>query len=432
MTPNNQKAKTKRWFKLDNAAKIYPAAMSRNWTAIFRLSATLNEPVEPDILTLALESTIKRFPSFALRLRRGMFWYFLEHVDGAPNVEPDVANPCVHINVRAAKKYMFRVRYHENRIAIEIFHVLADGTGGMAFLKTLVAEYLRIKHGAVIPRGIEILDCTEDPSPGEFEDSFEKYARNETIPRSESTSYRIKGTPDEPNYMNIITGIMPADVIYAKAKQYDATVTEYLVAALVMSVHELQKTEISRRKRNMKVKVCMPVNLRKFYPSTTVRNFSSFINPGINPRLGDYTFEETVKRIKHLVGLDASEKMINARMSKNVTDERNPIIRVTPLFLKNTTLKYMYWKNGDRVSSTTLSNLGVVKLPQEMAKYIERFDFLLGSLRYNPITCSCITYNNQMCISFTRSIKETDVERIFFKFLIKEGVPITLESNRRY
>ena len=430
MARQSSKPKTRRWYKLDNAAKIYPAAMRRNWTAIFRLSVSLNETVDPEILTEALDITIKRFPSFALRLRKGLFWFYLEHLDGAPPVEPDVANPCINMNLLDGG-FMFRVRYHENRIAIEIFHSLADGTGGMTFLKTLAAEYLSIRHGVDIPRGTEILDCTEKPKPEELDDSFPVYARPETISRAESSAYSITGTPDDPNYMNIITGVLPSDKVRAKAKEYDATVSEYLVAALIMAVQEKQNTELSRRKRKMMVKICVPVNLRGFYPSKTVRNFSSFINPGINPRLGKYTMQETVKRVKSLVGLDASEKMINARMSKNVMDELNPVIRLVPLFLKNTTLKYMHWKNGDRVSSTTLSNLGIITLPDEMIPYVERFDFILGSLLYNPVTCACITYGNNMCINFTRSIVETDIERSFFTFLIKEGIPVKISSNRR-
>ena len=119
------------WFKLDNAAKIYPAAKSRNWTALFRLSATLTEPVDPAILHEAQKSTLKRFPSFALKLRRGMFWYYLERMEGEPALQQDVANPCVRMDLRENRGFMFRVRYHENRIAVEIFHVLTDGTGGL-------------------------------------------------------------------------------------------------------------------------------------------------------------------------------------------------------------------------------------------------------------------------------------------------------------
>lgn len=418
------------WLKLDNAAKIYPSSMSRRWNAMFRLSATLTEPIDPDVLTQALDSTIRRLPSFALRLRKGLFWYYLEHIEGAPPVEPDVINPCAHIRIHEGT-FMFRVRYHENRIATEFFHILADGGGGIVFLNTLVAEYLRIKYGAEIPRSVQILDCSKAPKPEEWEDSFDVYARPETISRAESKAYSIPGTIEERDFMHITTGIVSADAVYARAKTYGATVTEYLLTALVMAIYEIQKSEIHHRVR-LPVKVCMPVNLRRFYPSVSVRNFSSFINPGIEPRLGVYTFEETLQRVKHIIGLEASEKMINARMSRNVADERNLLLRVIPLFIKNPALKFMHWKSGDRVSSSTLSNLGIIQFPPEMAQYIDRFDCMLGSLLYNPVACACNTYNGKLYVTFSRYIKESTVERNFFTFLVKEGLHVLLESNQSY
>ena len=418
------------WLKLDNAAKIYPASMSRRWNAMFRLSVTLTEPVDPDVLTRALDSTVRRLPSFALRLRKGLFWYYLEHLDGAPPVEPDVINPCSHLRINEGS-FMFRVRYHENRIATEFFHTLADGGGGMVFMYTLAAEYLRLKYGADIPRSARILDCNETPKPEEWEDSFDVYARREGLPRSESKAYSVPGMVGARDWMHITTGVLSADAVRARAKQFDATVTEYLAAVLIMAIYEIQKSEIRRRAR-LPVKVCLPVNLRRFYPSVSVRNFSSFINPGIESRLGAYTFEETIRRVKHIVGLEASEKMINARMSRNVHDERNPVIRVIPLFIKDTTLKYMHWKNGDRVSSSTLSNLGVIQFPPEMARYIDRVDCMLGSLLYNPVACACSTYNGELHVTFSRYLKESTVERNFFTFLVKEGLHVLLESNQPY
>jgi NRPS condensation-like uncharacterized protein len=365
-------------------------------------------------------------------LRKGFFWYFLEQVDDVPRAQLDVANPLSPINLHEEKGLMFRIRYHENRIALEIFHVLTDGTGGMCFLKTLVAEYLRIKYDVAIPRDHEILDCSEGFKTAEIEDSFARYARPATLPRSESSAYHLRGTMADRHYLNIITGMMPADILRQRAKALDVTVTEYLTAALIMAIRDVQKTEISKRRRNKKIKVAVPVNLRRYYASVTLRNFSSFINPGINPVYGEYTFAQIAKRLKHLIGLDTDEKMINARMSKNVSDERNPIMRLVPLFIKNPTLKLAHWLNGDRVSSSTFSNLGVVKLPEEMQPYVTRFDFVLGALRYNPICCSAITYNNLLCMNFSSWIRETDVERSFFTFLVKQGIPVKIESNRRY
>ena len=142
----------KNWMKLDNAAKIYPAAKRRKWKALFRLSAELTEDIDTDVLALAQKSTLARFPGFAQELKRGMFWYYLEQIDEQPDIRQDIGHPFEQMDFRENKGFMFRIRYYRRRIAVEIFHVLADGTGGICFLKTLVAEYLRIKYAAEIPR----------------------------------------------------------------------------------------------------------------------------------------------------------------------------------------------------------------------------------------------------------------------------------------
>ena len=65
------------WLKLDNAAKIYPAARRRNWNNMFRVSCTLKDEVDRDVLQEALIHVAPRFPSISVRLRRGVFWYYL-------------------------------------------------------------------------------------------------------------------------------------------------------------------------------------------------------------------------------------------------------------------------------------------------------------------------------------------------------------------
>jgi hypothetical protein len=54
-----KKQKHFNWFKLDNAAKIYPASHSRHWSNMYRLSATLYENVDLNVLEQAVKNTIK-------------------------------------------------------------------------------------------------------------------------------------------------------------------------------------------------------------------------------------------------------------------------------------------------------------------------------------------------------------------------------------
>ncbi len=158
-------ARSLRWMRLDNAAKIYPAAKRRNWNNFFRLSATLTEPIDVPVLRAALDVTVRRFPSMAVRLRRGVFWYYLEEIPQAPEIQPEKSCPLAHVPFGQVRRCAFRVLVYHNRVAVEFFHAVTDGTGGLIFLKTLVAEYLCQKYGITVPAEKGVLGRLEEPSP---------------------------------------------------------------------------------------------------------------------------------------------------------------------------------------------------------------------------------------------------------------------------
>jgi len=425
-----KRKKYKPWIKLDNAALIYPATMNRNWTALFRLSATLREPIDEDILEVAQKRTLRRLPWFSYKLKRGLFWFYLERSDEMPKIEQDVGNPCVRIRLKDSDGFCMRVRYYQNRIAVEFFHVLTDGTGGLIFLQTLVAEYLRLRYGADIPRGDRVLDCAEPPRPEEAEDSFASNSGAITQTRSETKAFHIKGTDERGGFVHIITGSMDAEAVRQKAREKGVTVTEYLTAVLILSVDAIQRKSTAHVHRLKPVKICVPINLRNVFPSKTLRNFANYVNPGIDPRLGVYTFDETLNIVHHFMAMEVTKKLLNVKITTNVRTEQNRLLRLMPLFIKNAAMKYVYSQVGDAISTTTLSNLGVAKLPEEMTQYVRRMDFILGPLADNRVCAAALTYNGRLRINFTRTIEEPLLEREFFTRLVKLGVHVKVESNQ--
>lgn len=422
----------KNWMRLDNAALIYPAVKNRNWMAMFRITANMTEPVDSTVLEKALKSTLRRFPAFGVRMRRGLFWFYLEQIHADPKIQKDVANPCVRMKLSENDGYMFRVRYYQKRIAVEFFHVVTDGAGGMSFFKTLLAEYLRLKYGAQIPRDNEILDCTQEPQQEESEDAFIRYARKATKSRSELSAYYLKGTRESHNFIHIITGIVDSDILLRKAKEKNVTLTAYLTAVLIVALDKLQRQNGMPQKRLKPVKICIPINLRNFYQTTTKRNFSQYLNPGIQPRFGEHTFDEILQQVHYFLKLEINEKNLNARFSHNVLDSVHPILRITPLFLKNVALRATYNSVGDSLSTSCISNLGLITLPPEMERHVLRMNAILGPYLRNPVVCASLSYKGKTYLDFTRTIRETDVEREFFTFLVDQGIPVTLESNNLY
>lgn len=420
-----------RWMRLDNAAKIYPAASSRRWHALFRLSATLTEPVDPDVLLQAQRRMVRRFPSFYVRLRRGMFWYYLEGVDECAAVEPDGESPCMPLQRREKRGLRLRVRYRGNRIAVEFFHAITDGTGGLCFLKTLVAEYLSLRYGVAIPRGDGVLDCDEPPHGAELDDSFLANAGDIAIDRTEANAYHLSGDLEPDGFIHLTTACVPLAAVTARAKAFGVSLTAYLTALLIDAACQLQQEDGTARRRRRPVKICVPVNLRRFFPSETLRNFSSYVNPGVETRLGTYTLEEIVQAAHHYMGTEATAKRLGAKFTANVSSERNAALRLAPLFLKNVAMKCAFLMVGDRKTTTILSNLGLVTLPDAMAAHVSRMEFVLGPLSRNPVACAALSYGDTLCLNLTSTLREPALERAFLTRLVRQGVPVRVESNQR-
>ena len=424
-------ARSLRWMKLDNAAKIYPAAKRRNWNNFFRISATLTEPVDVAVLRSALDVTARRFPSIAVRLRRGVFWYYLEQLPKVPAIQEEKSCPLAHAPFHQVRQCAFRVLVYHNRFAVEFFHALTDGTGALIFVKTLLAEYLSQKYGLTVPAVDGVLGRLEEPGDEELEDSFLRYAGDVKASRKESTAWHLSGTPEKDGFKNLVTLMVPAPELKACAKRYGVSVTELLCAAMMQAIAQLQAEKVPQRRLRKPVKVLLPVNLRNLFPSRTLRNFASYITPEIDPRMGDYTFEEICAAVHHRMGLENNPQTMRAKFAANVASEKSPVLRVMPLFIKNLAMKAVFDTVGECKSCLCLSNLGVVRLPEVMAPYVARMDFIIGVQAKAPHDCGVLTWNDTVYINCIRSIREPELELRFYQVLHRLGLSVTVESNQR-
>ena len=431
LTQNLSPARSLRWMRLDNAAKIYPAAKRRNWNNFFRISATLTEPIDTGVLASALDVTARRFPSIAVRLRRGVFWYYLEEIPKTPSIQPEKSCPLAHAPFHEVRQCAFRVLVYKNRVAVEFFHALTDGTGALVFVKTLLAEYLSEKYGLSVPAEKGVLGRLEEPSPEELEDSFAHYAGDVTASRAESTAYHLSGTPERDGYKNLVTMMLPAEKLRTCAREHGVSVTELLCAAMMQAIGELQAEKVPNVRHRKPVKVLIPVNLRNLFPSRSLRNFASYITPEIDPRMGDCSFSELCSLVHHKMGLENNRRTMRAKFAANVASERSPILRVMPLFIKNIAMKAVFDAVGECKSCLCLSNLGRVELPEVMVPYVQRMDFIIGVQARAPHDCGVVTWGDTVYINCIRSIQEPELEYRFYRVLHRLGLPVKVESNQR-
>ena len=419
-----------RWVRLDNAAKIYPAARRRDWSNIYRQSVTLSEDVDTAVLQSALDITVGRFPSIAARLRKGVFWYYLQQVVSAPAIREEYSYPLTYMSKTEMRKCAFRVIVFQNRIAVEFFHSLTDGTGAMIFLKSLTAEYLEQKYGISIPCEHGVLDRRTQPTEEELEDCFPKSAGPVSASRRDTDAWRLYGEPNRDGFLNLTCFRLPVAEVLDLAHQYGSTLTVFVSAVMMKALLNLQNEKNPSPAHQKRIKLLIPINLRQLFPSNTLRNFAMYTIPELDPRLGDYTLDEICKVVRHKMGVEFTAKHMSCVIATNVNDEKSLLVRLIPLPIKNLVMKAVFDSVGEKKSCLSLSNLGQVRVPAVMEPYIERFDFILGVQAAAPYNCGMLSFGDTFYINFIRDIKEPELERHFFAVLQELGLSVTVESNQ--
>ncbi|MDO4541855.1 MAG: hypothetical protein Q4C00_03365 [Bacillota bacterium] len=408
------------WFALDDGAKIYPLVMGHGYMAIFRLSVYLKKKVVPEILQMALNFTIKRFPSFGTTIKKGFFWHYLDATKRRYTIEPETGIPCKPLKVSRSSSQSFRVLYYGNRISVEYFHIITDGTGGMVFLKTLTAEYLRLLGVMFLP-GDGVLAVN---SPATLRETANELARRGEIKSAsafvEKPALQFSGKLTDQRPCSIIHFKMDAVKLKEAARNKNATVTAYLLS--LMFAAGKQTTDEYNGDFNIQV----PVNMRKYYPSDTVRNF--FMYCGIRipiSEIGDIDsmLPEINKQLREKSSKDAMSQMMNS------TRHLVKRVRHVPLFLKEPAAKLIYGLLGDKVFSSVLSNLGVVTMPSELAEHIEGMDFVLGTALTNRASCSMVTFGNTATLSIAKSTADPSFENSIYDLLKADGILPIIEGS---
>ncbi len=413
--------KPERWYSLDTAATVYPLSMSRGWMPIFRLSAYLKETVVPEVLQVALTFVIRRFPYFSVTLGRGFFWEYLEETRRRFTVREESKRPFAVMSLSKFKAPCFRVVYYQNRISIEYFHLLTDGTGGTIFLKTLLGEYFRLL-GKNVPTSCDLKDLSETPDPAEWADDFHLAEKTKASGFSGKRALQIRGRLSAVRPHQILHFQVDCEQLRATAKSKNATVTSLILCYLFFAC----KASVSGGKKR-KIQIQVPCNMRKYYPSSSMRNFAMYCILCLHPdEVCD--FDDVLARIQKELAAGTSKESLTKQMIAGTRLVAS--LKFIPMFLKAPITRLFYPLFSDRILTTTLSNLGVVTLPNEIADRVEKMDFVLGTTVSNRATCSMVTYQNKAVLSIFKATDHPAFEETLNSLLKKDGLtPIVTGSE---
>ena len=421
----------KKWYSLDNSSKIFPATTSDGRKNTFFLSAVLKEEVNKEILEQAVNEVLKRFPSFCVRLKRGMFWYYLEENTKPFKLTEEDANFLETFNEKENNNYLFKVSAYEKKITITFFHTITDGNGAIEFLKALVFEYLFLSGKPVKREGI--IKSLEAPAlDSETEDTsvfVSSKSEDVKLPKDKK-AFRTFGTPFDYDGQGVIIGSINIENLKKITKEKKVTITCYLSAVLIYSIYQafIQNKKQSLKKLNKNVVVFIPVNMRKVFGGETLRNFLGYIrlNHDFTEEVG---FEEILNSCKKQMQEKLTEENMKKLVSDNVKIEKNFFLRIMPLFIKDLAIKLSYSRVGDCLLTCNLSNLGSVNIPESMKEYLEDIYFILDVGTKTKTNVSVVGYDDHINVCFSRFFKETELERLFFKHFTDLGLNIKIISN---
>jgi NRPS condensation-like uncharacterized protein len=405
--------------------------MSDELTSVFRITATLKEPVRYSAIREAVEITSKRFPYFSVSLGSGIFWHFLEFNNKMPRIQADEKIPCTAFAAKRKGEPLYRVIIKGKSISVEFIHILTDGGGALEYLKSLLYTYLLLIGKNLSPTDEIVLPSTP-VSEEEYEDGYNRFFKKLPPPSKLVKAWHLPFKLNRSPRLRVLRTEISVKEFLELSRKHNVSVTEYFVSVCLYSLQQIyNSTDGKNKKRKGKVlRLEVPVNMRKIFPSRTMRNFSLFVLPEIDVRLGEYTFEEILKLVHNQMQISADVKQISRYLSSNVSSEKLFIIRIMPLFIKKMVIASVYKGFASKGWTSLVTNLGRVTLPGDMKNMVDSFELI--PTPPNPkvkVGCALISYKDKLRISICNLTQSREFERHIVRHLVGAGIHVKILNN---
>ncbi len=426
-----KKRNTLEWRKLDNSAKIFPISTGKKYSNVFRLSAVLKEKINPEILEKAVKIALEKYKSFKVRLKDGFFWNYLEHNTKEPMIEQENEYPCKYIDPKTNNGYLFKVTYYDKKINIDIFHTLTDGNNGSVFFREIVYSYLEMAHQEDFKEEKRRYRKAEYTMEDSYIKNYDKKVKDN---HSLKKAYCLKGRKIGLGAISVIHEIIDLDMLKQETKKQECTVTQYLTSVLIYCIYKANFQKNNKKNAILKkpIKICVPVNLKRYFSSKTINNFFSYITVEANTKElmknEELDFDKILNIVKEEFKEKLTEKEIQKTMSANVKLGINPFIKTIPLILKKPIVRISY-KEIRKYTTMTFSNIGRIGIIGKYQKYIEHFLMLMSPDPVEKIKCSACSFENEIVFTFTSILNNCNIEKEFYEFLTKKGIKSSIESN---
>lgn len=403
-------------YAVDNSSILYLSLIRKHHTNIFRFTITLKERVDPERLQYAVNNVHRRFPTIFAGFQSGFFHYTQVPTKNPPQV---VQDPGLLINMTHEEiaQCAYRVYYKDNQVIIEGFHALTDGYGMIASFSTLIAEYLKCSYDLQIPVGYPVFDVTEPVQDEETEDSYLKYTNAMPLHLPSRYSYQLPGMDPKCGPVHRQTLVYPVEELLAASRKYRVSITALLSAVMAESVMELQ--HMRKEKKLRPVRIMVPIDLRKTFPSQTLRNFILYALPTMEVSEYGTSIQELALRFSRQIKDHLRKENLVGIIAYNVKTQNMLLFKLLPSRLKCSMMRLAYKYFGESNSSLTMTNLGNIALPEVMIPYVESVILTMMPRVRSPYNCGMYSYNGNFFINLCRFPKDSQIEEIFLRNLEK-------------
>jgi NRPS condensation-like uncharacterized protein len=334
------------------------------------------------------------------------------------------------------------VYVRNRRVAVETTHILTDGTGALEFLRALLVAYaVERSGGPETPDGNRIvsqaLECGialpgEVPRPEELEYASRRYyERRLPHPQEFSRAWHVDGRRLAAGVYHVTSISYATSALREIARRFKVGLTDLLLGVFIHALAERYHATAPARRHRRPIRILIPVNMRPHTGSRTMRNFFVFVMVELDQRLGRYSLDEIVTKVHHQLRSELDPRSLRRQITRNVRAERNALIRVSPVFVKDIILRLVHQVRGEAVNTASLSNLGSVELPEAMAQLVERMEFVPPPSTETGVNMTLISYRGTTSITFGSTRREHDVEQRVAETLHSLGESGILRTNWR-
>lgn len=392
-----------------------------------RIVTALTMHIEPDVLEHALAEAVVRFPQMAVGLHVEDDKRTFIPVKGTVPVfradEPmpeDFSDPLLG-------GYLFRISYEHKHLYIDFHRAIADEVGMMSFAKALVLRYLELCGFPVRTDGsVKLLSGEFFKAEGEdpmtrMEDAYS----SKPIWYMDAKAVVPELVEDQDE--EVVQVRIPLNKLKKDYLELSNIPVTYVAPFLSHAVHEqvCGMMEIGEY-----VVASVQINLRPYYPSSSLRPYHTPVFLAYNRNLSDYPYKTVLMSQKKLLEAQLKNDTIAYSAQKKISDIEKAFDSSASLTELDDAFDALHNTLSKR-STYGICRIGNVILPESMQRLVTEFYPIIPSAG-RSISVTVSTYKGELSVTISGRKYSYAVGRRLVELLLENDIDAYIADRYRF